>query len=88
METGNLTPKANGTVRSMRFSGNFGQPTGFGSVLTVTLNQEGHITLTLNYTIFNENEERMWSVILNNEQRKALIELISNYEPTLFERIS
>jgi hypothetical protein len=79
MFTGKLTPRSNNIVDSMRFSGAFGQPDGFGSVLDVIVNKAGEACFTLHY------EERMWSVTLTNEQRNALAKMLSNYQPCLYE---
>ena len=83
--TGNLTPKSNDTVKAMRFTGNFGQPDGFGSILTVRINKKGDAILTLHY--ISEGKEGLWSVMLNQEQRFALSRLLSpaTYEAIHFE---
>ena len=90
LRSGNLTPRSNTTQVSRRFSGGFGQPDGFGSVLDVKVNKSGDLCLTLHYrTDFpdNPNAKHMWSVTLTNEQRKNLAEMIGNpdLEPTLWE---
>lgn len=87
MKTGKLTPKTNDTMDSMRFTGGFGQPSGFGSVLTATVKEDGGLCLTLNYKMDMSDGEHMWSVELNNEQRNALGSMISKYQPVLYERI-
>jgi hypothetical protein len=47
METGNLTPKSNDTVLEIQYTGAFGQPDGFGSVLTCRIARSGDATLAL-----------------------------------------
>lgn len=84
MKTGKLTPRANDTVSRIRFSGSFGQPDGFGSVLEADQRESGEVALTLFYKM--NNSDHMWSVMLTNEQRKALGKFLFEYEPTLFER--
>jgi len=87
METGNLTPKSNNCIKACRFSGNFGQPDGFGSVLNVRVNRNGDVALQLNYRSDIDGQEKLWTVMLDNEQRKKLIEIISmgEDEPRKFE---
>ena len=88
METGTLTPRSNNIVRAMRFSGGFGQPDGFGSVLVADVRKSGDACLTLTYRMPTGNqEERTWSVILTSTQRHALAALLGDYEPALFETI-
>ena len=69
----------------MRFSGSFGQPDGFDSILTAIVKEDGGLCLTLNYKC--DYEERMWSIELDNEQRKVLRDHIDGYEPRLWEVI-
>ncbi len=80
MDTGNLTPRSNDTVTEMRFSGNFGQPDGFGSVFTAKVNTAGEACLTLEY-----GEGKQWSVMLTDSQRQALASMLGIYKPILFE---
>lgn len=49
MQIGNLTPRSNDPISSMRFSGGFGQPNGFASVLTASVNKASDACLTLDY---------------------------------------
>lgn len=81
MNTKNLTSKSNDSVIEARFTGSFGQPDGFGSVLTLIINKAGNATLTLNYKDV-DNIERMWSVMLDNEQRRKLANMLTTYEPS------
>ena len=83
MNTGTLTPRSNDSVDEMRFSGGFGQPDGFSSVLTVSVRRSGDVALILNYRV--HGNEQMWSVMLTNEQRNVLAEMIGRYQPTLHE---
>lgn len=85
METGNLTPKSNNTVANMRFTGEFGQPGGFGSVLGVRLNNAGHVDFNICSRGWNDDKEKSCHCNLNNEQRKALIKMLSSHEPVLYE---
>jgi hypothetical protein len=89
METGKLTPRTNSTVSEMRFTGNFGLPGGFGSVLTAGIRRDGRAVLTLTYTteLDGRTHEHMWSVELDNEQRRVLGALLASYEPTLWEKV-
>ncbi len=88
METGNLTPRSNNTVAGARYSGSFGPVNGFGSVLEVTINTEGKTTFTLHYSAdFDGKKEHMWSVILDNEQRRHLSDMLKSYEPKLIEEL-
>jgi hypothetical protein len=87
MEKGKLTPRSNNLVAAMRFSGGFGQPDGFASVLTVRINTAGELALTLCYRHdVGDRQEHMWSVTLTNEQRVELADFLSLYEPTLWEQ--
>ena len=86
MNTGTLTPRCENTVDEMRFSGGFRTPGGFSSVLTVSVRRNGGACLTLDYQ--STNGESQWSVMITNEQRKALATLLAAYEPVLFERTS
>ena len=86
METGKLTPKSNDTMQKMRFTGHFGQPDGFGSVLEARVNRHGYAYLSLTYK--SSGEERVWSMELDNEQRRALGQMMLKFEPTLYEIIS
>ena len=86
MNTGKLTPKSNTTVAAMRFSGNFAQPNGFGSVLTVKINEAGDAALTLVYKGVNDGEH-MWSVMLDNTQRAMLANFLLSYKPRTYETI-
>ena len=83
--TGKLTPKTNSTVLGMRFSGAFGQTNGFGSMLEAEVKTDGRLVLTLKYKDIDSHIHQ-WSIDLTNEQRRALGEMILNYEPCLFEQ--
>lgn len=89
MEKGNLTPRSNDTIDEMRFSGGFGQPDGFASVLTVRVNRAGEAYFTLCYRkdFHVDRNEDMWSVGLSNEQRMVLSSMLGAYKPTLYEVI-
>ena len=82
LPTGGLTPRSNNKEVSCRYTGGFGQPDGFASVLEVTVNRGGDLALTLHWT---EKGINMWSVMLTNEQRKHLSGLIASYDPVLWE---
>lgn len=87
MQTGNLTPRTNCTIDAMRFSGDFGQPDGFGSVLDVQVKKSGEVCFTLTYKMQPQSaEEHMWSVTLTEEQRRALAGLLVKYHPRTYER--
>ncbi len=86
MKTGTLTPRSNGIEDAMRFSGSFGQPDGFGSVLDVTVNTEGVACLTLTWKSSSSSDEQRWSVMLNSDQRNALAEMLAKYQPRTWER--
>ena len=87
MQTGNLTPRSNNTIDEMRFTGNFGQPDGFDSVLVASVRKSGDACLTLTYCMdVGDREERIWSIMLTNEQRLVLAKLLNEYKPTLYER--
>ena len=86
MKTGKLTPKSNNVMAARRYSGSFGQPDGFGSVLAVTIHNDGEIQLTLTWKSESASAERQWSVRLTNEQRKNLGHFLSTeFEPVLWE---
>jgi hypothetical protein len=87
MDTGTLTPRTNNTVEAMRFTGSFGQPNGFGSVLLAEVKQDGRLVLTLTYNRHGETNASVWSVELDSSQRNALAALASRYQPRLYERI-
>jgi len=87
MEKGKLTPRSSDVVEAMRFSGDFGQPDGFKSVLTVTVRRSGGVCFTLNYRIPPRDKDMVWSVELANEQRAAMAEFLGQYKPTLCEKI-
>lgn len=84
MKTGTLTPRSNDCVKAMRFSGSFGQPDGFASVLDVKVNQGGNVSLSLTYK-GGDNQEHMWAVALTDSQRRALAVMLAAYEPRVFE---
>jgi len=84
MEKGTLTPKSNSCVDAMRFSGAFGQPDGFASVLDVTVNQGGEACLTLTHRV--NYDEKVWSVMLTDSQRNALAAMLGEYKSRTFER--
>jgi len=85
MKTGLLTPRTNSTIQSKRYSGGFGQPDGFGSVLTVDVRQDGRLNLNLTYRNGFSGPERTWNCELTNEQRKDLAGWIGEYDPILVE---
>jgi len=87
LPSGNLTPRSNSDTFCRRYSGGFGQPDGFGSVLDVRVNKAGDLCFTLYYKTGFPSSPNMWSVTLTNEQRKNLGAGISNPEldPTLWE---
>ena len=89
METGKLTPRSNDTIDRMRFSGGFGQPNGFGSVLEVIVNSAGDATFSLTYRmgVPHDDSERSWAIILTNEQRHILASMLGAYKPRLYERV-
>jgi len=84
MEKGKLTPRSGSKVASMRFAGGFGQPDGFGSILTVDIRTGGDLCFILNYRL--HDHEAFWAVDLTNEQRKKLAEFILSYDPVLYEK--
>jgi len=86
MNTGTLTPRSNNNICTTRFSGGFGQPDGFASILEARVKQDGGLCLTLTYRMV-DSQEHTWSIELTNEQRGALIDAISGYEPRLWEEI-
>jgi hypothetical protein len=88
METGKLTPRANDTVSAIRFSGNFGQPDGFGSVLLVQIRMDGRAVLTCTFRDITGTKEEQWSIDLTNEQRNVLSTFLFNYKPVLFEMLT
>jgi hypothetical protein len=85
---GTLTPKSREIVDEMRFSGNFGQPNGFGSVLIAQVRRDGEACLSLHYSTgnFGEKLDHFWAVMLTNEQRNALAEFLGAYQPRLWEK--
>lgn len=87
MNTGTLTPRSNDTVNEMRFTGNFGQPDGFGSVLTVSIRKDGAVCLTLTWKDLLGDEEKTWSVMLTSDQRPVLAQLLDSYNPKLWEKV-
>lgn len=86
MNTDGLTPRSNTIKSQIRYTGNFGQPDGFASVLEVTVHEDGEAQLTLNYRtdIGTRNDERMWSIRLTETQIDRLIKQLSHYHPTLW----
>lgn len=89
INSGNLTPRSNDAVGEMMFSGGFGQPDGFGSVLRARINRAGELALNLDYRrgISGPDDVQCWCVNLTNEQRKELAKFLVTYEPTLFENV-
>jgi hypothetical protein len=85
MDTGTLTPRCSDPVRAVRFSGPFGQPDGFSSVLTVIVRKSGDLCLKLNYK--GHITEHQWAVELTSEQRIALGKTVLSYTPKLYEDI-
>jgi hypothetical protein len=88
MNTGALTPRSNTTIQAMRFSGGFGQPDGFASVLIVRVAESGEVSLTLDYRTHPDTAYHQWSVQLTNEQRVTLANFLLSYKPTLWESLS
>ena len=86
MKTGNLTPKSNNEVKTVRYSGTFGQPDGFGSVLEVSIRASGEVSLCLTYRGVAE-KENSWGTMLTHEQGKHLANLLNSYEPILWEEV-
>lgn len=84
MRTGKLTPRSNNCVDAMRFSGGFGQPDGFASVLDVKINEGGEVCLTLTHR--ENGNESTWSVMLTDSQRNAMAAMLGEYKPRTFER--
>ena len=84
MYTGKLTPRSNDTVKDFLFTGSFGQPDGFGSVLRVQIKTDGRACFTLTYKNSLDFTEHMWSVELDNEQRHFLAGLLGSYHPNLW----
>lgn len=87
MNKGTLTPRTNDEVEAMRFSGGFGQPDGFASVLTASVRQDGGLCLTLEFRPGPGDASGFWSVMLTNEQRRVLAALLGRYHPRLYETI-
>ena len=87
MNTGKLTPRSNDCIKAMRFSGGFGQPDGFASVLDVKINQGGEVSFKLTYreVLLRGGVEHTWSVRLTDSQRKILAAMLVEYEPRVFE---
>ena len=98
MNVGTLTPRSNDEIRAMRFSGNFGHPDGFESVLTVSIKKSGEVALTLEYKSNCDNQINLWSVIrrffypsvsitlqLTDGQRNILGAFLCRYQPRLYE---
>ncbi len=89
MDKGNLTARSNNKIASFRYSGGFGQPDGFASVLTVSVNKEGNLTLSLTYKRSDlSSEEHFWAVTLTDSQRQHLASWIGEHKPQLWEEIS
>ena len=86
MKTGNLTPRSNDEVKTVRYSGNFGQPTGFNSILEASVRGSGEASLGLVYRGLDGGEQT-WTVMLTSEQRRHLANLLNSYEPTLWEEV-
>ena len=82
MNTGDLDSRSNDTKIQVLYTGDFGQPDGFGSVLSVTINSAGETALKLDYKGMNQ-EERSWTVTLTNEQRQHLAHILGLYSPKL-----
>ena len=87
MNTGTLTPRSNDEVEAYRFAGPFGQPNGFSSILYVSIKKSGDVGLTLTWRLAPDEHEMMWSVMLDNEQRNALAQILGRYQPRTWERI-
>ncbi len=87
MKQGNLTARSNNKITSFRYSGGFGQPDGFASILTVTVNNEGYLALSLVYRKGGgiSSEEHFWTVNLTNSQRQHLAGWIGEHKPQLWE---
>lgn len=82
MDIGNLTPRSSDVVADMRFTGNFGRPDGFGSLLEVLVRRSGEVCLTI------DSKDQTWSVELTSEQRRELAKLLDCYEPLLWDPIN
>jgi hypothetical protein len=87
MDKGTLTPRSNTLVEAIRFTGAFGQPDGFGSVLLAEVKQDGRLVLTTTWKMDKDGKEMTWTVELDNEQRKILAELAGRYQPKLYEKV-
>lgn len=87
MYTGNLTPRTNTTIEAIRFTGSFGHPDGFGSVLEAAVKEDGRLVLTLSWKTYPDPTVRIWTVELDNAQRGVLAKLTAAYQPMLYECI-
>ena len=90
LPTGRLTPKSNDVLAKRQYTGGFGQPDGFGSILVVDIRRSGDACLTLHYRSDpSGGPPKMWSVMLDNEQRKNLGKFLSNesFDPTHIEEV-
>jgi hypothetical protein len=83
LETGTLTPRSADIVEEIRFSGGFGQPDGFASVLIASVRTDGSLCLRLDYRGIDHIQ--VWAVELTNEQREAIAGLTNRYRPRVYE---
>jgi hypothetical protein len=88
LPTGCLTPRTNETQAERRYCGAFAQPDGFSSVLNADVRQDGSSCLTLHYRGVDD-ANRMWSIMLTNEQRKNLGEFLlrGGWDPVHWEDV-
>lgn len=87
LPTGGLTPRANNGYRGKRYTGSFGQPDGFGSVLYVEVKQDGRLVLKLHFKPGTDSAPHFWAVELDNAQRNDLASWIGEYQPTFWEEV-
>lgn len=87
MNSYELTPRTNNTINKMVFTGAFGQPDGFGSVLEVEIKQDGRLVLICTYRLHGSEHDHVWTIELDNEQRVALGEFIPTYSPRLYHYV-
>ena len=88
MRTGKLTPRTNNTICAARFTGSFGQPNGFGSILEAAVREDGRLVLTCIWKDHLDNsKECMWTIELDSAQRNKLVDLVGQYQPIFVERM-
>ena len=86
LPVGNLTPRSNTPEVEMRYTGSFGQPDGFGSILDVKVYSSGELCLKI-HNVDADGKSRSWAVQLTSEQRKHLAATLIQFEPVLWEEI-